>query len=438
MYKNSLNDLTMSKIFRFWIPLAATWLMMSLEGPFIAAIIARLPEPKFNLAAYGVAFSFALVIEAPVIMILSAATALVKDRFSLGKLRSFTYFLNGAITLLYLVFLIPSVFDFIIIDLISLPENVAELTYTACIILLPWPGTIGYRRFYQGILIRYNLTRLVAYGTIIRLSAMTITALIFYLIFDVDGVVVGASALTAGVTLEAVVSKIMCLNTLKLINKKELPESKITYKEIAKFYYPLALTSLLGLGVHPLVTFFIGQSRMAIESLAVLPVINSLVFIFRSAGLSYQEVGIALVGEKGQGFKPLRIFARNLSIVSTGLLMIIAFTPLAKIWFADVSGLSEELTEFAILPLIIISIMPALSVFLSFQRSLLVAFKNTGPITPATATEVISILIVLYILISGFSFTGIVAAMTAFILGRIGSISYLFPAYLKIKERISK
>ena len=30
----------MRRIFSFWYPLAATWLMMSLEGPFLAAVIA--------------------------------------------------------------------------------------------------------------------------------------------------------------------------------------------------------------------------------------------------------------------------------------------------------------------------------------------------------------------------------------------------------------
>ena len=48
---------TLPRLFRFWLPLQATWLMMSVEGPFLAAVIARLPEPKFNLAAYGVAFA---------------------------------------------------------------------------------------------------------------------------------------------------------------------------------------------------------------------------------------------------------------------------------------------------------------------------------------------------------------------------------------------
>ena len=86
------------KVFVLWIPLAATWIMMGLEGPFLAAVVARLAEPKFNLAAYGVAFSFALIIEAPIIMMLSASTALVKDRDSFHRLRNFTFFLNTVLT----------------------------------------------------------------------------------------------------------------------------------------------------------------------------------------------------------------------------------------------------------------------------------------------------------------------------------------------------
>ena len=108
-------------------------------------------------------------------------------------------------------------------------------------------------------------------------------------------------------------------------------------------------------------------------------------------------------------------------------------------WFHDVSGLSNELTEFALIPLIIISIMPALSVLLSFQRSILVGSKKTSQITPATAIEVIGILIVLYLCITGFDLVGAVAAMIAFIVGRLGAILYLFPHYIKIaKEYIGR
>ncbi len=54
------EELTLKKVFYFWVPLAATWLMMSVEGPFLSAIIARMSNPVYNLAAYGVAFSLAL------------------------------------------------------------------------------------------------------------------------------------------------------------------------------------------------------------------------------------------------------------------------------------------------------------------------------------------------------------------------------------------
>jgi hypothetical protein len=81
-------------ILRFWMPLASTWLMMSFEGPFLAALIARLPDPRYNLAAHGVAFAMAIIIEAPVIMMMGAATALVDGRIPYLRLRRFTMVLN--------------------------------------------------------------------------------------------------------------------------------------------------------------------------------------------------------------------------------------------------------------------------------------------------------------------------------------------------------
>ena len=133
------HELTLRRIFLFWAPLAATWLMMAVEGPFLAAVIARLGEPEFNLAAYGVAFSFAMLIEAPIIMMMSAATALAGDRGSFLALRRFAYALNALITAVMAVLLLPAVFRFVAETLIGLPHEVASLTHVAVAILLPWP-----------------------------------------------------------------------------------------------------------------------------------------------------------------------------------------------------------------------------------------------------------------------------------------------------------
>lgn len=402
--------------------------MMSLEGPFIAAIIARLVDPKFNLAAYGVAFSFALIVEAPVIMMMTASTSLVKDYASLRKLRQYTWTLNAIITVVMLILIIPKIFFFITLDLIGLPENVAHLTHIATIIMLPWPGAIGFRRFYQGILIRNHATRRVAYGTIIRLLSMVSTAVSMYLFTTLPGVYIGTSALAVGVTMEAISTRFMVHSILKRIKQgteADPVEPALTFKSINTFYYPLALTSMLTLGVHPLITFFIGKSVMPLESLAVLPVVSSFVFLFRGIGLSYQEAAITMLGSSKENDSVVYKFASLLAIMLASALIITAVTPLSRIWFSSVSGLSPELTALALTPLLIMGLFPASTVLISMQRAVLVKAGRTSPITNATIIEVLTIVSVLYVSIIHLSAIGVTAAASAFISGRLAANIYL-------------
>ncbi len=264
-----------------------------------------------------------MLLESPIILIMSASTALVHDRLSLHMLRRFTYALNLGITLAMGLLVFTPAFGWLMEGLIGLPHEVAALTHDAAIILLPWPAAIGYRRFYQGILIRSGLTRRVAYGTVVRLSSMGTVALVAAFTPGVEGAVAGASALSAGVVMEALASRVMALGC-----RPQTPangaasggtrEEPMTYGYIWRFYYPLALTSILTLGVNPVVTFFLGQSRMALESLAAMPVVNSLVFLFGSVGFAFQEVGIALIGARARGIPPPPALRRDHGRVGFG------------------------------------------------------------------------------------------------------------------------
>lgn len=421
------DNLTYRRIFLFWGPLALTWLMMALEQPILIAFIARLGEAKVNLAAFGIAGSFAMIIEAPVIMLMSASTALVTGRHSYRKLRRFTDILNLGVTGIQLLVLIPPVFRFIVIDLMGVPEEVAGLAHIALLIFLPWAASIGYRRFYQGILIRNNLTRRVTYGTLVRLTVIVTVGVILYSA-GVKGAYVGAGAMSLAVFTEAIATRMMASGALKrILEKEDIENRSLGLRKISKFYYPLAITSLLSLGVHPFVTFFLGRSYMAVESLAVLPVVSSLVFIFRSLGLSYQEVNIALIGNQRQNYRPLRNYAVYMGAAVTVLITILAFTPLADLWFVNVSGLSQELADMSYLPLKIMILLPALTVLLNYQRSLLLINRTTGPISAATAIELISIIAILLVCTVFLNMTGVVAASIAFTVGKGISTLYLLP-----------
>lgn len=416
----------MRRLARFWLPLQATWLMMAVEGPFLALIIARLAEPKLNLAAYGVAYALAIIVEAPVIMMMSASTALVDARPGYLALRRFAHTLGAMITASMLAAMATGAMAWLLTDLMDLAPQVAHLTHQALWALLPWPAAIGYRRFYQGLLIRSGLTRRVAWGTVVRLITMAVTALAA-LAARLDGVMVGAVALTAGVIAEAAASRIMArpaLRTLPAASPGNDP-ADLSWRGLWTFYWPLALTSTIALAAHPLVTFFMGHARAPLESLATLPVINGLVFIFRTPALSYQEVAIATLGDDRRQLGQVVRFAGLLATGATLLLALVAWTPLSRVWFETISGLQPDLAAFTRVPVRILTLMPALSVLLNLERALLVHGRRTGPVTTASLLEVAGIGLVLAVGVLWLDGVGVMVAAVAAMVGRLAANGYL-------------
>jgi progressive ankylosis protein len=433
-------QLSQRSILLFWGPLAATWVMMATEGPFLAAIIARLPDATYNLAAYGVAFALAIVVEAPVMMLMSAATALVRDSASYRKLRMFSRILAAGTTSMLLVMLIPGVYRWLTGTAMGLPPEVADLTYGALWFFLPWPGAIAYRRFLQGVLIRSGKTRLVAYGTVIRLVAMAGAGLVGYLILDIPGAWVGGMALATGVVAEAMAARLMAASTVRELLSGELDRTEvpvIRYREIASFYLPLALTSLIALTVQPMLTFFMGRSVAPVQSLAVFPVVHALGFFFRAFGLAFQDAAIALMGERFGHLQSLARFATGLAVVTSTAISLVALTPLSHVYFVTISGLTSELTSVALVPARLIVPLPALTVLLAFQRAILVEGRRTRHITVASVVEVGTIALVFGVLAWGFGLVGATAAFAAFTCGRTASTGYLLFGSRRVLARSS-
>jgi len=422
----------------FWFPLALQWIMMAVEGPFLAALIARLGDPTFNLAAYGVAYAFAILVEAPVIMLMSAATALVEDRHSYRKLRAFTWMLNLLATGLLLLLLIPAVFGFIAQQALGLPDDVARLLNGALWILLPWPAAIGYRRFLHGVLIRSGRTRRVALGTGVRLVAMGGTAL-FLARSGLPGAWVGAGALSTGVVVEAITAWFMARDVVRRLGSPVGAasaagagaaggdaEGPLDMPTLIRFYYPLVLMAFISLAAKPILTFFMGRAPDPVESLALFPVVMALYFLFGTLGLSYQEASIALLGRKGEHREILGRFGLGVALASSGALSLIAFTPLARIWFEGVSGLPPELAALAFVPAQIACLAPAFTALGGFQRAVLVRARRTRPITVASAVEVSGIAILFPLLAGGLGWMGVTAAMGAFVGGRGLGVLFLW------------
>ncbi|WP_020675211.1 hypothetical protein [Geopsychrobacter electrodiphilus] len=419
------EPLTNGRIFRFWLPLLGTWMLMAIDGPLLTALIARMVDAKLNLAAYGVAFSFALVAEAPIIMLMSASTSLASNPLAYRRLRRFTAVLTSLITLGFLVFLIPPVYTLVMERLVGLSPAIANHTHWALLALLPWPAAIGWRRFYQGILIRSGQTPLVAFSTVFRLAGMAGCGFWLFSRADVPGALLGGMALSCGVLAEFVASRFLARRAIAGVLASPQAGEVLSYPALWRYYLPLALTPFITLGVQPLVIFFLGKGRMPLESLAVMPVLAALTFIFRAIGLSFQEVAIALLGRDLRGYLPMRNFAWGLALFASGALMCIALTPLAPLWLHQVSGLNPELVRFSRLPLILMALLPAGSVLSSFQRGVLMEGRVTRPISTATIVEATVIFGILTLLLLYSSWSGALCAAMAYVVGRLMAILWM-------------
>jgi len=427
----------MRRVAETWWPLAASWVLMSAELPALAAVIARLPHPEVNLAAYGgVVFPLALIIESPIIMLLAASTALCKDWASYLLVRRFMMRTSAILTALHVLIAFTPLYYVVVEGIIGVPPEIVEPARLGLMIMTPWTWAIAYRRFHQGVLIRFGHSRAVGLGTVIRLCADGLVLAIGYLMGTVPGIVVATSAVIAGVICEAVYVGLVVGPVLQDQLKPARPvEPPLTFRTFLEFYVPLAMTSLLVLLAQPLGAAAMSRMPRELESLAVWPVVSGLTFMLRSLGMAYNEVVVALLDEPGST-SSLRRFTTLLTISTTLLLVIITATPLATIWFGRISALAMPLVALAHIGLWIALPLPGLNVLQSWYQGALVHSRGTRGITEAMGIFLVTSSAVLWAGVAWGQPPGLYIGLAAFGVGSLAQTAWLWHRSRPVMRRL--
>jgi len=434
------SRVTLGQVFQTWWPLAASWMFMGLELPALSAIVARLADPKINLAAYGgIVFPLALIIESPIIMLLAASTALSKDWASYRKVRGFMMWTSASLTGLHILIAFTPLYYLVVEGLIGAPQEIVEPARIGLMIMLPWTWAIAYRRFNQGMLIRFGHSRAVSVGTAIRLVANICVLLIGYGIGDLPGVVVATSAVATGVTMEAFYVGLRIRPVVRTELKYALPvDPPLSWRAFYGFYIPLALTSLLTLIVQPIGSAAISRMPQALDSLAVWPVITGFVFLMRGMGIAFNEVVVSVM-DTPNSYKSLRQFTCILTAVSTVIILALSATPLAEFWFLRISALPPALVTLAKTGLWLAVLMPALNTLQSWYQGTILYSRKTGGITESVVVFIVAISIVLTVGVALDKYIGLYVGIVAFGLGMIIQTIWLWhrsrPAFRAIRVR---
>lgn len=418
--------LDQKRILRLWWPLAASWLLMGCELLLFTAFVGRMEAPKANLAAFSsIVFPVSLVVEAPIIMLLAASTALCTDWESYRKVRRFMNWAGVGLTVAHIGIAFTPLFDLLARDLIGVPEEVIEPARIGLRIMTPWSYAIAYRRFQQGVLIRFERSRAVVYGTAVRLLANLVVLVPGYLIGTAPGIVVGTSAIAVGVTAEAVFAG-WCVRPVlrERVRTAKVQAESLTRSAFLRFYIPLAMTPLLTLLIQPLGAWAMSNLPASIDSLAAWPGVHGLVFLTRSVGFAYNEVVVTLLGLTG-AVPALRAFAFRLGATTTAILVLMAATPLGLIWFETVSGLPSDLARISAAAIAFAVLMPAYQALQSWYQGVLVHARSTRGITEAVALYLVVSATGLTLGVMTDPCTGIYYAICIFTLGGVLQTSWL-------------
>ncbi len=375
---NEQTLLTERQVFIFFLPLAASWLLMALESPSTTWFIARLPDTAVSLAALNLFMTISFWIETPVIGLLATATALGVNNQSLRLLKRFTLLIMLLVTVVGAIIALTPIYH-PIAKLLDAPPEVAEAARYGLIVMIPWSAAIAWRRFTQGILIRHGQTRAVGYGTIIRLVAIIAIGSVMLHDGRFSGVVVGASALVAGVFAESLFVHYLARPLMKYIKadttNNEFPP--LTYNAIIKFHFPLSVSNMLWLIARPIAFWGLAKSTNPVLTLAAWEAASQLLFLFRSPGMALPEAVIALQ-KNLQTQNVLMRFCFKTGLVTSSVLLLLMLTPVSSWIYNDLLQVPRDVASLAIIGLIAAAFIPFLGALQSFFKGQLSAARQTN------------------------------------------------------------
>jgi O-antigen/teichoic acid export membrane protein len=136
--------------------------------------------------------------------------------------------------------------------------------------------------------------------------------------------------------------------------------------------------------------------------------------MFRSFGIAYNEVVVALLEEFKSALK-LWQFAVYLILITTTAWLVIIATPLSQFWFQRVSALPPDLVILAQVSIWFTLPMPAFSVLQSWYQGVILHSKKTNPITEAVLVYLAVNIMTLSIGVAYGKITGLYIGMASFV-----------------------
>ncbi len=397
------------------------------------SVLSRLRDPEVSTAAFLVMMGMSIWIESPVIDLLSTSTTLATDRARYRSLRRFAVWLIAWVTAAHAAVALTPLYWTITLRVLGVPLEVAEAARLGMIVMIPWSGFIGWRRFRQGVLIRNGKTRLIGLGTGLRLSVMASTAAALALLTDMPGVQVAALSLVCSVAGETAFVHLASRRSVA----EDLPAGgeALGTREMLGFHLPLTGTTMVQLAGTLIVGAALARAQQPVLTMAAWQVASAVSFLHRTVSFALPEVVITLYKDSATGRVLLR-FCLWVGGIASGTLLLFALTGLDVIFFRRVLGATEDTARLAHIAYLAVGALPLIGAAQGYARGVLTAHRRNGARLLAVFVSVGSLTLGL-VALAALGYIGVATAAGALTLAYFAELCVLAWAWVRARHTVA-
>ncbi|KAA0228678.1 MAG: hypothetical protein DYH07_01455 [Armatimonadetes bacterium ATM1] len=363
--------MTQAAILRIYYPLAASWLLMAIEAPVAVAIISRLPEATIATAGFLILGSLALWIESPVIDLLATSTTLSTSRERFCRIRKFTLLLIAIVTAAHAICAFGPVYRWITLGVLGVSREISDAVHPGMVIMIPWSGCIGWRRFLQGVLIRNGYTKAVGVGTAVRATTMIAVGVLLYQFTQMPSIQVVAWALVSSVATEAAFVH-FAAHKLAIPSLPKISSAPLGFRDLSKFHLPLSATTMITLTSPPIIAGFLARTADSVAGMAAWQVATTVLFLHRTVVFALPEVVIYLQKDEHTRGE-LRRFCLTVGAVASLTALLVSVSGLGEWIFRELLGAEAGIASLAVIGLAVGALTPLIGAMQSFARGMLTA-----------------------------------------------------------------
>jgi progressive ankylosis protein len=412
------------QLWQQFIPLSLSDVTMALGDPLTTTTLAHLADPRTNIAAVGIAKAIAIFCESPIIMLLHASNALAPTQQSRRALWKFALLASGAMSLLLALTSIPAIFAIVGEGWLGVSPSLSPTVRLVLMITILWPFAIGWRRYFQGLLIHSGQSTAVAQAGIVRLLVVS-AVLGGGFTLKISGATVAAMSLVLGVIAEALVvtylaHKLGASQAPAVISNPELPQDLLG---VWRFYAPLGITMMLVWGSRAALVGIVARAQDGVIALAAWPAAWGLVLVIANSTRMVQQIIIR--NRKLIADRLLITFAITVGMVCSLILLLVSATPISAQAIGWFIGNDQELISRVRPVLLICAVIPLLVALQNAIQGFLVSEGHTWMVNYATWIGAAVMLGVAYGGVQSGQL-GSTSAAIGMILGGVIEVAFLF------------